>query len=435
MSFESGKVTFRKMHIAGNICADVADQIALRGMDLTQPKSATGWASWKSSIRPAKETEDVTCAGYIRANLSRCKPAVQAKYRKERIREALLREAEKSGFPVDKLGKVTRAEIRNTVDAALFDASTPSVRAMEFAYKKGDAWLAATCMTMKEEDFFVGLFREATGASLHAMTFAVWCSTQAINLPDFPAWNFLNDEPDEDGGSMADDFLTWLWAKGTEEGGSGVGGRGSEMQVTVDGPVTLHGECDNGPRMVSLRSGTPTLGRELVAALAGGKKITAAKLMLELNGEAFEGMIDHSLAFRSVTFPDDPKAMDEASVFQSRMVAIRRWTEAVYGMVGAFVECRRDEGAWAAFTAGMRSLLAGKSERGRLNDERKTNAGETTKHAKGAKGPDDAPKTSGARHELTIDMDAKCQKCGKPGATPSGVCLKCATKVLRGRKA
>lgn len=32
---------------------------------------------------------------------------------------------------------------------------------------------------------------------------------------------------------------------------------------------------------------------------------------------------------------------------------------------------------------------------------------------------------------LTINMDAKCAECRKPGATPTGICMKCAAKAMR----
>jgi hypothetical protein len=31
---------------------------------------------------------------------------------------------------------------------------------------------------------------------------------------------------------------------------------------------------------------------------------------------------------------------------------------------------------------------------------------------------------------LNINLDAKCVECGKPGATPSELCLKCCTKAM-----
>lgn len=31
---------------------------------------------------------------------------------------------------------------------------------------------------------------------------------------------------------------------------------------------------------------------------------------------------------------------------------------------------------------------------------------------------------------ITIDVNKKCAECGKPGATGSGICLKCAVKVM-----
>lgn len=32
---------------------------------------------------------------------------------------------------------------------------------------------------------------------------------------------------------------------------------------------------------------------------------------------------------------------------------------------------------------------------------------------------------------LTINMDSKCAECGKPGATPSGICMKCAAQAMK----
>ena len=35
---------------------------------------------------------------------------------------------------------------------------------------------------------------------------------------------------------------------------------------------------------------------------------------------------------------------------------------------------------------------------------------------------------------LEIDFDKKCAECGKSGATPSGICLKCVTKAMAGKQ-
>ena len=34
---------------------------------------------------------------------------------------------------------------------------------------------------------------------------------------------------------------------------------------------------------------------------------------------------------------------------------------------------------------------------------------------------------------LTIDFGKRCAECGKPGATGSGICLRCATKAMSGQ--
>ena len=33
--------------------------------------------------------------------------------------------------------------------------------------------------------------------------------------------------------------------------------------------------------------------------------------------------------------------------------------------------------------------------------------------------------------DITINLDAKCKRCGKGGATESGVCLPCFTKAIQ----
>ena len=35
---------------------------------------------------------------------------------------------------------------------------------------------------------------------------------------------------------------------------------------------------------------------------------------------------------------------------------------------------------------------------------------------------------------IEIDFDKKCAECGKPGATPSGICLKCVIKAMAGKQ-
>ena len=37
---------------------------------------------------------------------------------------------------------------------------------------------------------------------------------------------------------------------------------------------------------------------------------------------------------------------------------------------------------------------------------------------------------AGKSPTLTFDMDSPCAECRKPGATPCGLCMKCATKAM-----
>ena len=35
---------------------------------------------------------------------------------------------------------------------------------------------------------------------------------------------------------------------------------------------------------------------------------------------------------------------------------------------------------------------------------------------------------------ITIDMDKRCEECGKAGASPSGLCIGCFTDVVTGKR-
>lgn len=35
-----------------------------------------------------------------------------------------------------------------------------------------------------------------------------------------------------------------------------------------------------------------------------------------------------------------------------------------------------------------------------------------------------------AKFEISINLDKKCDRCGKGGAAPSGICLHCAAKMI-----
>lgn len=409
MSFQSGRMTFRRMHIAGTVCEDVAEQLARRTLDLSSLKTARGWASWSSAIQPARDADAVTCAGYTRAQFVRCKPAIQARYRREAIRDAWDREAKRRGQTVRTLDRRTKADLRKEVDDSLFASSTPAVGALELAYMTGESWLFCNAMTERERDLIAEEFRHASGGLLYATTFSTWCAANNIQLREVPAWDFP-DGREADTGTMQDDFLTWLWALSVE--GESVPG---VEAVIIDGPVTLYGEGAQGPRTVQLRSGTPTLGAELLTALREGKKITSALLTLAVNSQVFEGGIDHSLAFRSVKFPDT-ESDDAPGVFLERMQFATQWTDAVYGLVAAFVRERMDAKAWrdrsrtiADRIGGRKQYVKGESSAQTLERQRGSGKGGGLK----------------ADITLTVDMDKNCSKCRKPGACENGLCLMC----------
>jgi hypothetical protein len=35
-----------------------------------------------------------------------------------------------------------------------------------------------------------------------------------------------------------------------------------------------------------------------------------------------------------------------------------------------------------------------------------------------------------AKHRIDINLDETCKRCGQPGATPSGYCLRCISKMI-----
>ncbi len=401
-------MSFRRMHIVGEICADVPEQLCKRAMNLESIKTARGWAAWQSAIQPASSSEAVKCAGYVRSQYVRCKPAIQAAYRKAMIKAAFQREAALRKQTVKQLPKPIKADIRKSIDDALFASSTPAVKSLELAYEVGKPFLLADCMTENEHDVLAMEFRHATGGLLHATTIPVWCSLKGIQARDFHAWNFRDDEESDDG-TLADDFLTWLWA-------ASVNGQGMFTDVFVDGPITLEGECERGPKLVGLKQGTPTLGSELVATLRDGKKITKAEVTLIIGQHPFSGMVDNTLAFRGVRLPLSVEN-DQEGMFLERMVFAGSWIDSFYRIVDAYIAERRDQAAWDKRTRSIRTLLQEQSvsPRAKVVVTKEVPAPDATRGV--------------SPLEIVVDMDVKCTACGKPGATKSGRCLSCLSQI------
>lgn len=98
----------------------------------------------------------------------------------------------------------------------------------------------------------------------------------------------------EQGRFLGEEFLVWLWMRGTSEGGTS-GREGDHSACFLDDSVMLaaeHGEVKN----VTLSKGNPAESREAFEALARGMRPVKAKMRI------LSGDLEWVFTFQAVTF-------------------------------------------------------------------------------------------------------------------------------------
>jgi hypothetical protein len=168
-------------------------------------------------------------------------------------------------------------------------------------------------------------------------------------------WEFLGRE-----------FLTWLWFKSEEQGGTLDLGEMGEVEIGLDDRVTLRSDEDQTPETVTCL-GESAGFREARFALTEEKKVTQARFRMTMGEDEWSFTLDSArLNFRSMRPPkvEQDTQEDPEGLFFERVGLVERAVSVLEALFLSFVKLRAS-GQWKDQEASAMATWIEEGMRGR----------------------------------------------------------------------
>ncbi len=136
------------------------------------------------------------------------------------------------------------------------------------------------------------------------------------------------------------DFLTWLWYFSELNAGELQIGDLGTFQLGIEGPLTFAFSAEaNGAEESVVKKGCPQISAEAKAALAVGKKLKKAKILLARDQDVWSFTFDaDKFNFTGLTLPEGEE-MDRDSFFAERVEYLHIFHQAIEAYFRKYVEC------------------------------------------------------------------------------------------------
>ena len=297
MGLSKGTLTFTRYRVAGELPDSLADfmdrQIkifAFRELLAGTDEKALGWTSLDNVLDTDFEYANYSIGDYYVFSLRIDRRAVPPSLLKLRVLKAEKEFLEEKGLK--KLYKGQREDIRETVKLGLMSRAQPVPSFQEVCWSVSGGWLLFGTLTEKVNDDFKDLFKRSFNLSL--LPFLPWDANalpEGLPLP-------------------GREFLTWLWFKSEERGGSVmIPGTGDAEVIFLQKIVLESGEGEYS-ETVACRGLHADL-EEGKSALRKGKKVTEARIQLGAGDDRFEFTFKaDAFSFQSLRLPV-PTDVDE----------------------------------------------------------------------------------------------------------------------------
>jgi len=290
-------MTFTRYRVAGEMPDGLADFLdrqiklfAFRELTAGTDEKALGWTSLDNVLDTDFPYANYSLGDYVVFSLRIDRRAVPPALLKLLVLKAEREFLEEKGLK--RLYKGQRDDIRETVKLGLMSRAQPVPSFHEVCWSTAGGWLIFGSLAEKANDDFKDLFK------------------RSFNLTLSP---FLPWEPETLPAGLSlpgREFLTWLWFKSEERGGSVmIPGMGDAEVIFLRKIVLESGEGEYA-EMVACRGLHADL-EEGKSALLKGKKVTEARIQLGMGNDRFEFTFKgDTFSFQSLRLPV-PADLDE----------------------------------------------------------------------------------------------------------------------------
>ncbi|OGV64093.1 MAG: hypothetical protein A3K19_06090 [Lentisphaerae bacterium RIFOXYB12_FULL_65_16] len=351
MPFERGTVSFRVCHLPGPMPDDALERFARKAavpLEQVKDEPLWGWVSGRHLLERRIDEQTAYMGGYLHLCLRQAERKIPNALLRAECRMAELTTEEAQGAPVNRKEK---KRIKQEITERLLPQMPPQLSGTPFVVDSNDSRLYVGTTSPKQLDLFLGLFCQTVGFEPVPLTpDTVAKALLDVNPETLPLLNFSPDLADVNaGGSVGQNFLTWLWFFLEDRNGVLPASQLGEFSMLLDGPLVFVSE-GGGALDCVIRKGMPTASAEAKTALMVGKKLKRAKLVLaRKRGEEWSVTLDaDEFVFRSLKLPEG-EALDPGSIFEERMTNLYTFQKVFFALFEHYVAEFAQKGKAKAF--------------------------------------------------------------------------------------
>lgn len=350
MPFEHGTISCRVCLLPLPLPDDALarfDQKAAGSLESVKDEPQIGWVSGRHLLDRRIDDETAFMGGHLHLCLRQAVRKIPASLLRAECRMAeLALQAESQGAPVN---RKERKRIKEEITLRLLPQMPPQLSGTSFAVDAAAKRLYLGAASDKQVETFIGYFGDTVGVEPIPLSPEVAAKELCDTDPnDIPPINFSPEQPDGNaGGTLGQNFLTWLWFLQEESGGTLPKSQLGEFAFMVDGPLVFVAEGP-GAFESSIRKGLPTLSAEAKAALLVGKKLKRAKLVLARGkAENWTVTVDaDTFLFRGLKLPEGEK-LEAHSAFEERVTYLHIFQTVFFALFARFLKEAGDSSKFA----------------------------------------------------------------------------------------
>lgn len=341
MPFDSGSISFRICELKQAMPDDTLDRFAEKAagpLEYVKEEPKWGWVSGRHLLETRIDEQTAYAGGYLHLTLRQAERKIPPSLLKAECRMAELALLQEQGG--EQISRKQKKEIKQDVTERLLPDMPPTLSGIDFVVDEGYKKIYLTATSDKQLDTFLASFYQTVEIEPVPLSPEILAAEVSDGDPaNIPPLNFSDSVPDNAaGGTLGQNFLTWLWFYLEQHGGILPKTQLGEFSMMIDGPLVFVAE-DTGSLESAIRKGTPTMSAEAKAALTVGKKLKRAKITLARNkDEQWQTNIDaDEFIFRGMKLPEG-EALDPASIFEERITNIYVFQTVLTQLFKRFVE-------------------------------------------------------------------------------------------------
>lgn len=341
MPFESGSTALMICPLGKKLPEDFLERLSAGSagkLDDVKADPIVGWVSGRHLLENEINENTAICGGHLYINLRKAERKIPSQ-----LLKAICRREELAFMQANNMITVPSREKKRIKEDAIernLMKMPPTISATSIVVDMANNVLYAGTASLKGFDLLAAEFVKALEAepvpiNPKELMFKLFKGSDS----DLPNVSFS----DKDDGEPAPgrDFLTWLWYHGEENHGLFKHPKLGEFNLVIEGPLTFafaSSEAKGAGESV-VKKGCPQISAEAKAALAVGKKLKKAKILLVRgDSERWNCTFDaDTFAFTGLTLPEGEE-LELNSRFEERVNYLNIFHQVIEGYFKIFAD-------------------------------------------------------------------------------------------------